>query len=195
MLRSRSLGILALGAVVCLGLYVPLQRTLGMSDPKSKADQGSSGGSVKPQPQVRLEFVGIDKAADGGMPKMHLLAHVENPSDATVKVLRWNSVLDPQAGVLGAVSLRNRHSAKAVDLPTIKINRQTPPPDEEYIRIEPHSTTSNHITIALMSTDLEDGTEYEALAEGRFMEIWTDDQQDRDPASAPYSSDAVRFTA
>ena len=159
-----------------------------MSDSKTK---DAAGGSAKSQPRVHLEFVGIDK---GPIPKVQLLAYVENPSDETVKVLRWNSVLDTQAGLLGAISLRNKHTAKAVDIPTIMVNRQTPPPDEEYIRIKPHAKVSNQISLALTEEDLEDGADYEAVAQGRFMEIWRGDQQG-DPADCPYSSEAVRFKA
>lgn len=163
-----------------------------MTDTNSKA---LSDGASKPQPRVHLEVVGIDKAADASIPKVKLLAYVENTSDDTIKVLRWNSVLDPQAGLLGAISLRNQQTAKSVDVPTIKINRQTPPPEEEYIRIEPHSKASNQITLALTTTKLEDGADYEVLAQGRFMEIYSGDQQGGDPGSMPYSCEPVRFTA
>jgi hypothetical protein len=190
MLKTRTLGILALTAVVCVGLYVPLQRTISMSDTQSKDAPATS---AKPQPRVQLEFIGIDKSV-ASMPKVQVLAYVENPSDDTMKVLRWNSVLDNQAGLLGAITLRNQHTAKTIDVPTIMINRKTPPPDEEYIRIEPHAKVSNQISLALTTTDLEEGADYEAVAEGRFMEIWRGDQQG-DPADCPYSSDAVRFKA
>lgn len=174
---------------------MPLQRTLNMSGQKSKDESRDSKGAAQLQPRVRLEFVSIDKGADTGIPKVQLLAYVENPSDDTIRMLRWNSVLDPQAGLLGAISLRNQQTAKTIDIPTIMINRKTPPADEEYVRIEPHAEVSNQVTLALTTTDLEDGADYEAVAQGRFMEIWSGDQQDGDPASTPYSCDAVHFKA
>lgn len=189
MLTPRSLGLLTLTAIVCVGLYITLQRTLTMTDQKSTT---VSDGASKPEPRVHLEVVSIDK---GSIPKVQLLAYVENPSDDTIKVLRWNSVLDPQAGLLGTISLRNQQTAKTVDVPSIMINRQTPPPDEEYVRIEPHSTASNQITLALTTTKLDEGAGYEALAQGRFMEIYRGDHQTGDPGSMPYSSEPVRFTA
>lgn len=151
--------------------------------------------SSKPQPRVSLEVVSIDRGAEAGIPKVQLLAYVENASDDTIKVLRWNSVLDPQAGLLGAIALRNQQTAKSVEIPTIKINRQTPPPDEEYVRIEPHSKVSNQITLALTTTKLDEGADYEALAQGTFMEMYSGDQQGGDPDSMPYSSEPIRFTA
>jgi hypothetical protein len=171
---------------------VPLHRTLNMSGKKPDSQQGASAGSPKTQLRVTLEYIGVDKGVDTGISKMQLLAYVENPSDDTIKVLRWNSVLDRQAGLLGTISLRNHHTAKAVDIPRIMVNRKTPPPDEDYIRIEPHAKVSNEITLALTTTDIDEGAEYEAVAQGRFTEIWAGDQQD-DPASTPYSSEAVRF--
>lgn len=192
MLTPRSLGLLTLAAIVCIGLYIPLQRAYTMTEQKPST---APGGASKPQPRVSLEVVSVDKAADTSVPKVQLLAYVENASDDTIKVLRWNSVLDPQAGLLGAISLRNKQTAKTIDVPTIKINRQMPPPDEEYVRIEPHSKASNQITLALATTKLEEGADYEALAEGRFMEIYSGDQQGGAPGSMPYSCEPIRFTA
>ncbi|ETN46452.1 uncharacterized protein HMPREF1541_00636 [Cyphellophora europaea CBS 101466] len=166
-----------------------------MSGQETKNTPGTSDASAKLELRVRLELLTIDSAADAGVPKVQLLAHVENPSDDAIKILRWNSVLDPQAGLLGAISLRNQQTAENVQIPTIKISRQTPAPEEAYVRIEPRSEINNHVTLALTTTKLEDGVKYEALAQGRFMEIYRDDQRSDDPASMPYSSESISFAA
>ena len=191
MLKAKSIGVIVITVVVCIGLWQPLKKSFIMS--KSEA-QGASGDSGQPEPQVHIEVVGFDKAAEAGIPKVQLVAYVENPSDDHIKILRWNSVLDPQAGVLGAVSLRQQQSAAAVDTPTIKINRKMPPPDDDYIHIGPHARVSNSITLALTTTKLEEGVGYEALAQGRFMEVYRGDGQG-DPTSTPYSCEPVGFTA
>jgi hypothetical protein len=181
MLKIKTVGILALTAVVCVGLYVPLQRTLAM--PESSTTDTT--------PKARIEFQSFDKTA--ALPKLRLLAHVENASDSPIKVLRWNSVLDPQAGLLGAITLRGK-GAKDIEVPTIMVSRQLPPSADDYVRIDPHKKVSNAIDVVLDTTEVEDGATYEVLARGDFMEVYQDDQQG-DPARVPYVCDAVKFTA
>lgn len=188
MLKPQHFAFIAISATLCLGLYTyrPLQRTFDMSKPE---------GSTKPhvQPQVRLEIASVDTTED--IPKVQLVAHVTNPSsDTAITIVRWNSVLDSQAGLLGTILLRNHDNDQEVEVPSIKINRKMPPPEEEYLRIGPGESTSNTVTLTLMTTKLESGAEYEALAEGQFMEVY--DAEDQEPAMVvPYSCEPVRFNA
>lgn len=150
--------------------------------------------ALQPRPEVRLEFIAIEK---WDIPKVVLQAHVTNPASVPLTVLRWNSILDPQAGLLGTVSLRNHDTAKEVEVPSIMVNRQMPPPKEEYVRIEAGGSVSNEVKIALVTDMLEDGVEYDVLAAegGRFMEIYYGEDKPAEPASVAYECKGVRFKA
>ncbi|KPI38767.1 uncharacterized protein AB675_5780 [Cyphellophora attinorum] len=187
MLKAHHFAFLAISATICLGLYTyrPVQNPFNMSKTKH-----SSQADI--QPQVRLEIASINTV--DSIPKVQLVAHVSNPSSETpITILRWNSVLDPQAGRLGTISLRNRNGGKALEVPSIMINRKMPPPKEEYIRIAPGGSTSNTITLALATSKLESGGGYEALAEGQFMEVYHADAEEPQRV-VPYSCDPVHFS-
>lgn len=185
MLKTRIVPAIALVAGLGLGLYSfsHLRRTLDMSI-TTKAEI---------QPKIRLDMVSVDSSDD--VPKVQLVAHVSNPSaDTPITILRWNSVLDPKAGLLGVASLRNHKDAKDIDIPSIMINRQMPPPKEDYLRIEPGSSISNAVTLVVADSGLQTGVEYEVSAEGQFMEIYRG--EDEEPVRVvPYSCEPVRFTA
>ena len=194
-MKTSTAVVLALAATACYGLYTysPFQKAI--SDINQNYDHSQSTMTDRPQPQICLEFLSHNTSIPD-IPKLHFRAHITNPSSThPISLLRWNSILDPQAGLLGQVQLYDLSTSAPtqLDVPLIKINRKTPAPKEEYIRIEAGKSVTNEVTLALTGSKVESGREYEARAEGMFMEMFWGNAEDGDMKSGVEGNDGRRY--
>ncbi|PLB54160.1 hypothetical protein P170DRAFT_431803 [Aspergillus steynii IBT 23096] len=111
-------------------------------------------------------------------PDLSLSATVHNPSSSPVTVLRWNTPLDPRAGVLGVFEIHDERENQTVPIDTIKFNRKLPPSDEDLVEIAPESSVK--VDVQLPPVKLQAGREYSLKAKGRWHGIWEGGKADVD---------------
>lgn len=97
-------------------------------------------------------------------------ATVHNPSTSPVTVLRWNTPLDPRAGVLGVFDVHDEVENQSVQIDTIKFNRKLPPSEDDLVEIAPESSVE--VDVQLPPLNLQAGREYSVKAVGRWHGVW-----------------------
>lgn len=103
-------------------------------------------------------------------PDLSISATVHNPSSTPLTVLRWNTPLDPRAGVLGVFEIHDELENQTVPIDTIKFNRKLPPSEEDLVEIAPESSVQ--VDVQLPPLKLQAGREYTVKARGRWHGAW-----------------------
>ncbi|KAJ5813219.1 hypothetical protein N7447_010242 [Penicillium robsamsonii] len=95
---------------------------------------------------------------------------VHNAADSPVTILRWNTPLDPQAGVLGVFEICDATDQRKLPIPTIMVSRKLPASENDLVEIQARKTLD--VTINLPIQGLEKGHEYSVRAQGTWHAVW-----------------------
>jgi hypothetical protein len=118
--------------------------------------------------QVTLAFqVPIMRAQTLALP---ITVSVQNTADFPVTILRWNTPLDPQAGVLGVFEVSDTTDQRTLDIPRIMVSRKLPASEEDLVEIRAHETLD--VVVKLPVPGLESGHQYSVRAQGTWHAVW-----------------------
>ena len=118
--------------------------------------------------QVTLAFkIPIMEAQTLALP---ITVSVQNTADVPVTVLRWNTPLDPQAGVLGVFEVSDTTDQRTLDIPIIMVSRKLPASEEDLVEIRAHETVD--VAVNLPVSGLEKGHQYSVRAQGTWHAVW-----------------------
>lgn len=95
---------------------------------------------------------------------------IHNPAEAPVTLLRWNTPLDSQAGVLGVFEVCDTENGQAIPIDTIKVSRKLPATSEDLVEILAGQTVDR--TVKLPEIKFEEGHEYSIRAQGIWHAVW-----------------------
>ncbi|CAG8070447.1 unnamed protein product [Penicillium salamii] len=95
---------------------------------------------------------------------------VHNTAEIPVTILRWNSPLDPQAGVLGVFEVSDTTDQRTIPIPRIMVSRKLPPSEEDLVEIKADETFDFVVKIPV--SDLEEGHQYSVRAQGTWHAVW-----------------------
>lgn len=115
---------------------------------------------------------------------------VHNTADIPVTILRWNSPLDPQAGVLGIFEVSDSTDQRTLDIPNIMVSRKLPASEEDLIELRAHETLD--VAVKLPVPGLEKGHQYCIRAQGIWHAVWPTDLSSVTPSQLKDNGDADR---
>ncbi|KAI9038262.1 uncharacterized protein KD926_010918 [Aspergillus affinis] len=95
---------------------------------------------------------------------------IHNPSTSPITVLKWNTPLDPRAGVLGVFDIHDEVENQSVPIDTVKFNRKLPPSEDDLVEIAAESSVQ--VEVKLPPVTLHAGREYTVKAKGRWHGVW-----------------------
>jgi hypothetical protein len=109
--------------------------------------------------------------SSGSSPSV-LKVTVENKSQSqTFSLLTWNTPLDEQALNIGALTLEDAETGKAVPGPQMKVNRKLPPPRDAVLEVSPQSTASREVNLSFPWIP-KDGKVYRIQVQGTWKAVW-----------------------
>ena len=139
------------------------------------------GSSSAPPQQFHLSRSSLELSIEAvSLQPPTIRATITNNHDSTsIHLCTWGTPLDDYALRLGVFEIVDLSTNKALQLPSIKLDRPFPPPREAFWILEPlHAVTK---TIVLSSPGKEDfpaglkletGREYEIRAKGHWRAVW-----------------------
>ncbi|CAG7929002.1 unnamed protein product [Penicillium olsonii] len=95
---------------------------------------------------------------------------VHNTAEIPVTILRWNSPLDPQAGVLGVFEVSDTTKQRTLPIPTIMVSRKLPPTEEDLVEIKADEKLDFVVNLPVQG--LEEGHQYSVRAQGTWHAVW-----------------------
>ena len=103
-------------------------------------------------------------------PDLTITTTIHNPSTSPITVLKWNTPLDPRAGVLGVFDIHDEVENESVPIDVVKFNRKLPPSEDDLVEIAPESSVK--VEVKLPPVKLQAGREYSLKASGRWHGVW-----------------------
>ncbi|BCR90206.1 uncharacterized protein ACHE_60092S [Aspergillus chevalieri] len=97
---------------------------------------------------------------------------IHNAASTPVTILDRNTPLEPGAGHLGVLKLRDAQTYEEVPIATISASRIEPPLPNEYIEIPPDTTVKRTLELRVDEKDIQVGREYTVRAEGLWSAVW-----------------------
>lgn len=105
---------------------------------------------------------------------------VQNTADVPVTILRWNTPLDPQAGVLGVFELSDTTDQEPLDIPRIMVSRKLPASEEDLVEIRAHETLDVDVKVPV--SGLKKGHQYSVRAQGTWHAVWPTEMSNVPPS-------------
>ncbi|CAD0110658.1 unnamed protein product [Aureobasidium uvarum] len=97
---------------------------------------------------------------------------IENQSQTQAfSLFTWDTPLDEQALNIGALTLEDAKTGKAVPGPQMKVNRKLPPPRDTVLEVAPQSTASREVHLAFPWIP-KDGKVYRVQVQGSWKAVW-----------------------
>lgn len=103
-------------------------------------------------------------------PILQITASVHNTAEIPVTILKWNTPLDPRAGILGIFEFRDTESGEILSTDTIKISRKLPVSADDLIEINALESVEAHHT--LTGLEVHKGRGYSVRARGIWHAVW-----------------------
>ncbi|KAH7311630.1 hypothetical protein B0I35DRAFT_481580 [Stachybotrys elegans] len=98
---------------------------------------------------------------------------VTNKNDGPITVTTYDTPLDPLAAQLGLLSITPAGAAAPLELNTIYVRRQWPPPEDCFITIEPGKTATNDLVLKEPVIPLDTiGDKATVKLAGRWEAVW-----------------------
>jgi hypothetical protein len=136
--------------------------------------------------QVTLAFQApIMEAQTVALP---ITVSVQNTADSPVTILRWNTPLDPQAGVLGVFEVSDTTDQRTIDIPRIMVSRKLPASEEDLVEIKAHETLE--VAVKLPIPSLESGHQYCVHAQGTWHAVWPTELSSVTPSQLKHNEGA-----
>ncbi|KKY16820.1 hypothetical protein UCRPC4_g05778 [Phaeomoniella chlamydospora] len=101
---------------------------------------------------------------------LEIRVSVQNTAEHSITLLKWNSLLDPNAGNLGLFAAKDTVNGEVIETPAIKIARKTPPSDDDFVEIAAGARLE--ATVKLPTLRLKGNTKYSVQAAGKWMAVW-----------------------
>ncbi|KAK2762089.1 hypothetical protein FQN54_001096 [Arachnomyces sp. PD_36] len=136
--------------------------------------KGPSKMSIHPSTDLSLSIslkqLTLSKASTTPQP-LPLHITIENTADHPITVLKWNSPLDPKAGLLGVFHLTSSSTGEELTLDTLKFNRKLPPSEEDMVEIPAGEKVEADVEVPRVKVGGEsDG--FKVRAEGKWHGMW-----------------------
>lgn len=103
-------------------------------------------------------------------PTLQITGSVHNAASFPVTLLRWNTPLDPSAGILGIFEFRDTESGEILSTDAIKISRKLPISTDDLIEINASQSVEAHHT--LTGLEVHKGRGYSVRARGIWHAVW-----------------------
>ncbi|KYK60310.1 hypothetical protein DCS_01447 [Drechmeria coniospora] len=114
---------------------------------------------------------------------------VANHNKHPVTILSYQSPLDKIALPLGLLSVSPAGASKPLDLPTIEVSREWPPPKEALIVVPPSESVTNDLVLQSPQVPMEMlGRKAAVALKGRWMAVWPRDRSELSDEEIDHSS-------
>jgi hypothetical protein len=108
-----------------------------------------------------------------------IAATVTNQHTSALTFLKWSTPIDALALELGLFSLTPAGSELPLNLPTIQVKRVVPPPQDQFVTLEPGESAMRELMLKgpIVSTaelrgQPESGGKSTAVSRGMWMAVW-----------------------
>ncbi|KAK9851071.1 uncharacterized protein MYU51_011283 [Penicillium brevicompactum] len=115
---------------------------------------------------------------------------VHNTAESPVTILRWNSPLDPQAGVLGVFEVSDVTDQRTLPIPKIMVSRKLPASEEDLVEIKANEKLE--FVVNLPIPEFEEGHQYSVRAQGTWHAVWPTELSNVTPSQLQDHGDAKR---